>query len=121
MIRRPPRSTLFPYTTLFRSVLIGPVTFVLLGKSRAAAFDRLELLDALLPVYGEVLTRLAAAGAAWVQPDEPCLELDRTPPELPAYGPAPRVLAERAPRLNPPLATDLTALGHILTSAQELA
>src|SRR2546427_6640662 len=24
MIRRPPRSTLFPYTTLFRSVLQGP-------------------------------------------------------------------------------------------------
>src|SRR2546427_7663852 len=26
MIRRPPRSTLFPYTTLFRSVLGSPVT-----------------------------------------------------------------------------------------------
>src|SRR3712207_7527041 len=26
MIRRPPRSTLFPYTTLFRSVLGHPVT-----------------------------------------------------------------------------------------------
>src|SRR2546430_8246043 len=25
MIRRPPRSTLFPYTTLFRSVLVLPV------------------------------------------------------------------------------------------------
>src|SRR5258707_11907985 len=25
MIRRPPRSTLFPYTTLFRSLLGGPV------------------------------------------------------------------------------------------------
>src|SRR2546426_8345942 len=25
MIRRPPRSTLFPYTTLFRSVLSGPL------------------------------------------------------------------------------------------------
>src|SRR2546427_5087963 len=25
MIRRPPRSTLFPYTTLFRSVVAGPV------------------------------------------------------------------------------------------------
>src|SRR5260370_27669250 len=25
MIRRPPRSTLFPYTTLFRSVFDGPV------------------------------------------------------------------------------------------------
>src|SRR5256885_9512116 len=27
MIRRPPRSTLFPYTTLFRSLLIGPWNF----------------------------------------------------------------------------------------------
>src|SRR2546422_3340620 len=26
MIRRPPRSTLFPYTTLFRSVFIGEVS-----------------------------------------------------------------------------------------------
>src|SRR2546430_12286650 len=26
MIRRPPRSTLFPYTTLFRSVLVLPYT-----------------------------------------------------------------------------------------------
>src|SRR3989442_9578393 len=25
MIRRPPRSTLFPYTTLFRSLLLGPI------------------------------------------------------------------------------------------------
>src|SRR3712207_8856462 len=28
MIRRPPRSTLFPYTTLFRSV-VDPITFAL--------------------------------------------------------------------------------------------
>src|SRR2546430_11181220 len=27
MIRRPPRSTLFPYTTLFRSALLGPAQF----------------------------------------------------------------------------------------------
>src|SRR5205823_955706 len=45
-----------------KPVLIGPVTFLLLGKTRAAAFDRLELLDALLPVYGEVLARLPVAG-----------------------------------------------------------
>src|SRR3712207_7374728 len=31
MIRRPPRSTLFPYTTLFRSVLRGVGTLILLG------------------------------------------------------------------------------------------
>src|SRR4029434_11324575 len=28
MIRRPPRSTLFPYTTLFRSGLLGPSCWV---------------------------------------------------------------------------------------------
>src|SRR6266705_1757256 len=61
-----------------KPVLVGPVTFLLLGKIRTARFDRLALLDALLPVYAEVLSRLAAAGATWVQLDEPCLALDRT-------------------------------------------
>src|SRR3989442_7509075 len=32
MIRRPPRSTLFPYTTLFRSLLIGSIPGVMLGS-----------------------------------------------------------------------------------------
>src|SRR2546430_9952101 len=33
MIRRPPRSTLFPYTTLFRSPIIGSVSiFILLSN-----------------------------------------------------------------------------------------
>src|SRR5881296_666083 len=50
-----------------KPVLIGPVTFLLLGKARTARFDRLALLDALLPVYAEVLSRLAAAGATWVR------------------------------------------------------
>src|SRR2546426_734143 len=37
-------------------VLIGPVTFLLLAKTKGQAFDRLSLLDALLPVYAEVLS-----------------------------------------------------------------
>src|SRR2546430_11301032 len=36
MIRRPPRSTLFPYTTLFRSLLIGLVAFGSLAVAPAA-------------------------------------------------------------------------------------
>src|SRR5207248_11546531 len=103
-----------------KPVLIGPVTFLLLGKTRAAAFDRLELLDALLPVYGEVLARLAAAGATWVQLDEPCLALDRTPQELAAYGRAYRFLAERAPRLKLLLATYFAGLADSLPTAREL-
>jgi 5-methyltetrahydropteroyltriglutamate--homocysteine methyltransferase len=59
-----------------RPVLLGPVTFLKLGKTHAAEVDARDLLDALLPVYAEVLRRLAAAGADWVQVDEPCLVLD---------------------------------------------
>jgi 5-methyltetrahydropteroyltriglutamate--homocysteine methyltransferase len=59
-----------------RPVLVGPVTFLLLGKEKQAGFDRLDLLPSLLPVYAEVLQQLKAAGADWVQIDEPCLATD---------------------------------------------
>lgn len=62
------------YTT--RPVLLGPVTFLKLGKSKDASLDPLTLLQRLLPVYVEVLRALAEAGATWVQLDEPCLVLD---------------------------------------------
>src|SRR4051794_41449983 len=49
MIRRPPRSTLFPYTTLFRSerhpgatVRIGALATQLLGELQRARFSALE-------------------------------------------------------------------------------
>ncbi|MGY3488212.1 5-methyltetrahydropteroyltriglutamate--homocysteine methyltransferase [Bradyrhizobium sp. USDA 4011] len=59
-----------------RPVLIGPVTFLKLGKSPDPAFQPLSLLDELLPVYIEVLQELGKRGANWVQCDEPCLVLD---------------------------------------------
>ncbi|MGY3130976.1 5-methyltetrahydropteroyltriglutamate--homocysteine methyltransferase [Bradyrhizobium sp. USDA 4501] len=59
-----------------RPVLIGPVTFLKLGKSADPAFQPLSLLDELIPVYIEVLQELGKRGASWVQCDEPCLVLD---------------------------------------------
>jgi 5-methyltetrahydropteroyltriglutamate--homocysteine methyltransferase len=59
-----------------RPVLLGPISFLLLGKSKSASFDAISLAGALVPVYEEVLQRLNAAGADWVQMDEPCLVLD---------------------------------------------
>ncbi|MCF6783092.1 5-methyltetrahydropteroyltriglutamate--homocysteine S-methyltransferase [Stutzerimonas stutzeri] len=59
-----------------KPVLLGPLTYLWLGKSKGADFDKLELLEGLLPVYGEVLNRLAALGVEWVQIDEPILVLD---------------------------------------------
>src|SRR5438270_401375 len=103
-----------------KPVLIGPVTFLLLGKTRTARFDRLALLDALLPVYAEVLSRLGASGATWVQLDEPCLALDRTPAEREAFARAYGFLADQAPKVKLLVATYFGALDDNLTSALEL-
>ncbi|WP_406402803.1 5-methyltetrahydropteroyltriglutamate--homocysteine S-methyltransferase [Streptomyces uncialis] len=68
-----------------RPVLVGPVTYLLLAKPAPgvpADFEPLTLLDRLLPVYAEILGDLRAAGAGWVQLDEPALAQDRTPAEL---------------------------------------
>jgi len=59
-----------------KAVLLGPITFLWLGKEKVAGFDRLSLLDKLLPAYESVLARLKALGVAWVQVDEPILGLD---------------------------------------------
>ena len=59
-----------------RPVIVGPVTFLLLSKPSDEApegFRPLSRLADVLPVYEELLARLAAAGATWVQLDEPAL------------------------------------------------
>ncbi|MRW85091.1 5-methyltetrahydropteroyltriglutamate--homocysteine S-methyltransferase [Pseudoduganella sp. FT26W] len=68
-----------------KAVLIGPLTFLWLGKTRTAGFDRLTLLDRLLPIYGQVLDRLKAQGVQWVQVDEPILGLDLPAPWRSAF------------------------------------
>ena len=103
-----------------KPVLIGPMTFLLLGKARGARFDRLELLDRLLPVYVEVLNRLVAAGATWVQLDEPCLVLDRSAAERDAYRRAFGILAERVPKAKILLATYFGGLDDNLSTALAL-
>src|SRR5438876_5858439 len=55
MIRRPPRSTLFPYTTLFRSVATGVVFFSLAAAKRSVY---------LLPLHPAVALLLGAGVAA---------------------------------------------------------
>ncbi len=59
-----------------KPVIIGPLTYLWLGKAKGDGFDKLDLLERLLPIYGEILGRLAAQGVEWVQIDEPILTLD---------------------------------------------
>ena len=61
-----------------KPVLIGPVTYLLLGKEKESGFNRLELLDSLLPVYIGLLRQLEELGAEYVQIDEPFLNTDIT-------------------------------------------
>lgn len=59
-----------------RPAIIGPLTYLWLGKLKDDSFDKLDLLERLLPLYGAILGRLAAEGVEWVQIDEPILTLD---------------------------------------------
>ena len=101
-----------------RPVLLGPVSFLLLAKTVDGS-ERLALLDALLPAYTELLQKLAAAGADWVQLDEPCLVLDQDPAAQAAWRRAYAALAAaRGPRIL--LATYFGALGGNLALATSL-
>lgn len=68
-----------------KPVLLGPVSYLLLGKEKEENFHRLDLLDSLLPVYHKVLKLLQVIGAEWIQIDEPCLVLDLGEKEKDAY------------------------------------
>lgn len=59
-----------------KPVLLGPVSYLLLGKEKGEGFHRLELIERLLPVYLEILKKLDDANAHYIQIDEPCLALD---------------------------------------------
>ncbi|GAA5873769.1 hypothetical protein JCM3774_000165 [Rhodotorula dairenensis] len=93
-----------------RPVLVGPITALLLGKAgrdepNRASFEPLSLLDKLVPVYGELLKKLQAAGATEVQIDEPSLVMDSTAGLAQQYQSTFEALAQAAPGLKITLAT----------------
>ncbi|WP_454851934.1 5-methyltetrahydropteroyltriglutamate--homocysteine S-methyltransferase [Rhizobium binxianense] len=88
-----------------RPVLLGPVTFLKLAKSLDEGFETIDLLDRLLPVYAQVLAGLKAAGAEWVQIDEPCLVLDLSDREKAAFEQSYRAFHALVPDLKIMLAT----------------
>jgi 5-methyltetrahydropteroyltriglutamate--homocysteine methyltransferase len=92
-----------------KPVLVGPLTFVLLGKHHTKSIA--EHVNDLLPLYQQVLTSLAEAGAEWVQIDEPCLVQDRTKEELALYASAYATLADTAKRPKIMLQTYFGSLG----------
>ncbi len=103
---------------LTKPVLLGPVSFLLLGKSRVDGFDPLDLLDRLLPVYRQVIAGLAERGAQWIQLDEPCFVQDRTDRERAALA---RAYADLAAARGTANLLVQTYFGHVEDSYQTLA
>lgn len=103
-----------------RPVLVGPVTFLKLGKSTDPAFDPISLLDRLIPVYVEVLRELNKRGAEWVQLDEPCLVLDLDAAARAALRHAYAEITANVPDLKVMLATYFGALDDNLETALAL-
>ncbi len=95
-----------------RPVLIGPVTFLKLAKSKEPDFEPLSLLERLLPVYVDVLRELAQQGADWVQIDEPCLVLDLDAAAQAALRSAYTEIARSVPQIKIMLASYFGALGE---------
>jgi 5-methyltetrahydropteroyltriglutamate--homocysteine methyltransferase len=96
--------------------LIGPLTFLWLGKARTG--ERLDLLAQLLPVYCALLAQLKQAGAAWVQLDEPILGLDLPPAWRNAFEPSYWQLGQSGAQLM--LATYFSPLEENLSLACRL-
>ena len=103
-----------------RPVLLGPVTFLKLAKSKDEGFDPRSKLEALLPVYAKVLNRLQQLGADWVQIDEPCLVLDLDETDRAALHTAYRLLARTAPGVKLMLTTYFGGLEDNLETALAL-
>jgi len=85
-----------------RPIVLGPVSFLALGKASKDAkpnFQPLSLLPKLLPVYKQLLADLKAAGASWVQLDEPILVLDKAASYEKEYTSAYTELAPIAPKI----------------------
>jgi 5-methyltetrahydropteroyltriglutamate--homocysteine methyltransferase len=58
-----------------KPVLVGPLSYIYLGKETEEGFDRFDHISSILKVYEEILSRLSDIGE-WIQLDEPILVLD---------------------------------------------
>ncbi|HMI02215.1 MAG TPA: 5-methyltetrahydropteroyltriglutamate--homocysteine S-methyltransferase [Pedobacter sp.] len=93
-----------------KPVLIGPVTYLLLGKEKEEGFDRIDLIKNLLSVYIEVLKKLEEQHVEWVQFDEPFLCLDLTEKDREAFRYVYGEIKRQFPKLKTLLTTYFDAL-----------
>ncbi|MHA3787709.1 5-methyltetrahydropteroyltriglutamate--homocysteine S-methyltransferase [Flavobacterium hauense] len=90
---------------LTKPVLIGPVSYLLLGKEKEEGFEKISLIKNLLPVYLEIINELTENGAEWIQFDEPFLSLDLSKQEKDAFAYVYKEIKNTFPKLKVLLTT----------------
>ncbi|WP_289063509.1 5-methyltetrahydropteroyltriglutamate--homocysteine S-methyltransferase [uncultured Zobellia sp.] len=103
-----------------KPVLIGPVSFLLLGKEKENGFHRIDLLERLLPAYEEILQQLADIDAEYVQFDEPYLALNLTEKEQRAIHQTYSYFATKFPSLKLTVANYFDCFGENIDTALAL-
>lgn len=103
-----------------KPVLIGPVSYLLLGKEKEEDFNRIDLLDNLLPVYFEILEKLQTEDAEYIQFDEPFLALNLTDKERAAFTKVYNHIHTHFPKLKIVLANYFDCFGENLETALAL-
>lgn len=83
-----------------KPVIIGPISFLLLGKEKESGFDRLDLAESLIPVYTRILKGLEEAGATTIQIDEPFLAMDINEKEKSLYPIVYKQIKDACPKLE---------------------
>lgn len=103
-----------------KPVLLGPVSYLLLGKEKEAGFHRISLIENLLPVYLEILNKLVEAGVNYIQFDEPCLSLNLNKLEQEAISTTYQEISNRFPDLHIILASYFECYGQNLQTVLNL-
>ena len=103
-----------------KPVVIGPVTYLLIGKEKEEGFHRIELLERLLPVYFKLLEKLSSLDVEYIQFDEPCMALNLSQRERNAISHSYQEIADRFPNIKVILTNYFDCYGDNLTTALTL-
>ncbi|WP_020533169.1 5-methyltetrahydropteroyltriglutamate--homocysteine S-methyltransferase [Flexithrix dorotheae] len=103
-----------------KPVILGPVSYLLLGKEKEEGFDKLDLIKNLLPVYIDILDKLSKYGVEWIQFDEPFLAMDLGEKAQQAFKAAYYEIKKKFPSLKTIITTYFESLRDNLQLATSL-
>jgi len=103
-----------------KPVLLGPVSYVLMGKIKDDHLSTFSILESLLPVYQQVLQQLESMGCKWIQIDEPMLASDLQPQVAELFQMAYHVLSAQLNSMSVMLATYFGEITHNLGIINQL-